>query len=95
MDGNGMSWREAVVAAVAIAFLFGGIAVVLVAIMRVGQTKVASDASSQHEMMVRGLAAESTAAQRNTANELTEVRIALADMRDRLVKIEKLMSEVG
>jgi len=69
MDGNGMSWQEAMVAAVAIAFLFGGIAVVLVAIMRVGQTKVASDASSQHEMMVR---------------------IALANMRDRLAKIKKL-----
>ena len=90
-----MSWQEAVVAAVVIAFLFGGIAAVLVAIMKVGQTKVASDASSQHEMMVRSLAEGATSAQRNTANELTEVRLALADMRDRLAKIERMMSEVG
>ena len=90
-----MTWQEALISIVAIAFLFGGIAVVLVAIMKVAQTKVASDASSQHEMLVRSLAEEATSAQRTTANELTEVRLALADMRDRLAKIERLISEVG
>ena len=95
MDGSGMSWGDAVVASVAIAFLFGGIAVVLVWIMKVAQTKVATEASSQHEMLVRGLAEEATAAQRTTATELTEVRLALADMRDRLAKIERMMAEVG
>lgn len=95
MDAGSMGWGEALVASVAIAFLFGGIAVVLVWIMKVAQTKVATEASSQHEMLVRSLAEEATAAQRTTASELTEVRLALADMRDRLAKIEKLMTEVG
>ncbi len=95
MDGNGMTWGDAVVASTAIAFLFGGIVVVVVWALKFAQTKVATNATSQQEMLVRSLAEEATAAQRTTANELTEVRIALADMRDRLAKIERLMSEVG
>lgn len=95
MDGSGMTWGDAVVASTAIAFLFGGIVVVLVWGLKFAQTKVATTAASQHEMLVRSLAEEATSAQRTTANELTEVRLALADMRDRLAKIEKLMSDVG
>jgi hypothetical protein len=45
--------------------------------------------------MVRSLAEEATAAQRTTANELTEVRLAMVDIRDRLTSIERMMSEVG
>ncbi len=90
-----MSWQEAVTGAVAIAFLFGGIAFVLVSVMKVAQTKVQATASTEHTMMIRSLAEEATAAQRTTATELTEVRLALADMRERLTKIERLMSEVG
>ncbi len=46
-------------------------------------------------MMVRSLAEEATASQRTLANELTEVRLAMVDIRDRLASIEKMMTEVG
>lgn len=95
MDSGSMGWGEAVVASTAIAFLFGGVAIVFIWIMKAYQTKVATGASSQHEMLVRSLAEEATAAQRTTASELTEVRLALADMRERLAKIEQMMAEVG
>jgi hypothetical protein len=95
MDGSSMGWQEAVISAVAIAFLFGGVVVVLVGGMRVAQTKIQSEASTEHAMMVRGLAEESTVAQRNMANELTEVRLAMVDVRDRLTAIERVMSDVG
>jgi hypothetical protein len=46
-------------------------------------------------MMVRRLAEESTVAQRTMASEITEVRLAMVDIRDRLAAIERMMSEVG
>jgi hypothetical protein len=94
MDNN-MGWQEAVVAATAIAFLFGGIAIVLVYVMKVGQTAVQADASKEQTMMVRSLAEEATASQRTVANELTEVRLAMTDIRERLAAIERMMTEVG
>ena len=93
--GSSGNWSDAAISIVAIAFLFGGIVVSFVWIMKVAQTKVQAEASTDHTMMVRTLAEESTAAQRTLANELTEVRLALADMRDRLAKIERMMTEVG
>jgi hypothetical protein len=95
MDGSNLGWQEAVISAVAIAFLFGGVVVVLVGGMRVAQTKIQAEASTEHTMMVRKLAEESTMAQRNMATEITEVRLAMADIRDRLTAIERMMSEVG
>jgi hypothetical protein len=95
MDGSNLGWQEAVISAVAIAFLFGGVVVVLVGGMRVAQTKIQAEASTEHTMMVRKLAEESTVAQRNMATEITEVRLAMADIRDRLTAIERMMSEVG
>ena len=95
MDGSNLGWQEAVIPAVAIAFLFGGVVVVLVGGMRVAQTKIQAEASTEHTMMVRKLAEESTVAQRNMATEITEVRLAMADIRDRLTAIERMMSEVG
>jgi hypothetical protein len=90
-----VGWAEALISSVAIAFLFGGVAVVLIWIMKVAQTKVQADASSEHTMMVRNLAEEATAAQRTIANELTEVRLAMVDIRERLTVIERMMTEVG
>ncbi len=90
-----VSWAEAVISSVAIAFLFGGIAVVLIWIMKVAQTKVQADSSAEQSMMVRKLAEESTVAQRTLASELTEVRLAMVDIRDRLASIEKMMADVG
>lgn len=95
MDMGDVGWAEALISSVAIAFLFGGIAVVLIWIMKVAQTKVQADASTEHTMMVRSLAEEATVAQRTTATELTEVRMAMVDIRDRLAAIERMMSEVG
>ena len=89
-----MGRQEAVISAVAIAFLFG-VVVVLVGGMRVAQTKIKTEASTEHSVMVRTLAEESTAAQRNMASELTEVRLAMVDIRERLAAIERMMSEVG
>jgi hypothetical protein len=90
-----VGWAEALISSVAIAFLFGGVAVVLIWIMKVAQTKVQADATSEHTMMVRNLAEEATAAQRTIANELTEVRLAMVDIRERLTVIERMMTEVG
>ena len=90
-----IGWAEALISSVAIAFLFGGIAVVFIWIMKVAQTKVQADASTEHTMMARSLAEEATAAQRTTGTELTEVRLAMTDIRDRLASIERMMSEVG
>jgi hypothetical protein len=90
-----VGWAEALISSVAIAFLFGGVAVVLIWIMKVAQTKVQADASSEHTMMVRNLAEEATASQRTIANELTEVRLAMVDIRERLTVIERMMTEVG
>jgi len=90
-----MGWQEAVISAVAIAFLFGGVVVVLVGGMRVAQTKIQAEASTEHTMMVRKLAEESTVAQRNMASEITEMRLAMVEVRDRLTAIERMMTEVG
>jgi hypothetical protein len=95
MDGSGMGWQEAVISAVAIAFLFGGVVIVLIGGMRVAQTKIQAEASTEHTMMVRTLAEESTAAQRNLASEITEVRLSMFDVRDRLTAIERMMTDVG
>jgi hypothetical protein len=95
MDGSSMGWQEAVISAVAIAFLFGGVVVVLVGGMRVAQTKIQAEASTEHTMMVRKLAEESTVAQRNMASEITELRLAMVEVRDRLTAIERMMAEVG
>jgi hypothetical protein len=95
MDGSSMGWQEAVISAVAIAFLFGGVVVVLVGGMRVAQTKIQAEASTEHTMMVRKLAEESTVAQRNMASEITELRLAMVDIRDRLTAIERMMADVG
>jgi hypothetical protein len=46
-------------------------------------------------MMVRSLAEEATSSQRTIANELTEVRLAMVDIRERLATIERMMIEVG
>ena len=92
---NDISWAEAVISSVAIAFLFGGIALVLIWIMKVAQTKVQADSAAEHTMMVRSLAEEATSSQRTVATELTELRLAMVDIRDRLASIEKMMSEVG
>jgi hypothetical protein len=90
-----VGWAEALISSVAIAFLFGGVAVVLIWIMKVAQTKVQADASTEHTMMVRNLPEEATASQRTIANELTEVRLAMVDIRERLTVIERMMTEVG
>ena len=90
-----MGWQEAVISAVSIAFLFGGVVVVLVGGMRVAQTKIQAEASTEHTMMVRKLAEESTVAQRNMASEITEMRLAMVEVRDRLAAIERMMTEVG
>jgi catalase (peroxidase I) len=95
MDGSNLGWQEVVISAVAIAFLFGGVVVVLVGGMRVAQTKIQAEASTEHTMMVRTLAEESTVAQRNMASEITEVRLAMVDIRDRLAAIERMMADVG
>jgi len=95
MDGSSMGWQEAVISAVAIAFLFGGVVVVLVGGMRGAQTKIQAEASTEHTMMVRKLAEESTVAQRNMASEITEMRLAMVEVRDRLTAIERMMTEVG
>jgi hypothetical protein len=63
--------------------------------MRVAQTKIQAEASTEHTMMVRTLAEESTVAQRNMASEITEVRLAMVDIRDRLAAIERMMADVG
>ena len=95
MDSSGMGWQEAVVAATAIAFFLGGIAVVLVYVMKVGQSAVQADASKEQTMMARSLAEEATAAQRTIASEITELRLAMVEIRDRLSSIERMMTEVG
>ena len=95
MDSSGMGWQEAVVAATAIAFLFGGIAIVLVYVMKVGQSAVQADASKEQTMMARTLAEEATVAQRTIAGEITELRLAMVEIRDRLASIERMMTEVG
>ena len=63
--------------------------------MKVGAKKVEADASTEQSMMVRSLAEEATASQRTIANELTEVRLAMVDIRERLTTIERMMTEVG
>jgi hypothetical protein len=95
MDSSGMGWQEAVVAATAIAFFLGGIAVVLVYVMKVGQSAVQADASKEQTMMARSLAEEATVAQRTIAGEITELRLAMVEVRDRLSSIERMMTEVG
>jgi hypothetical protein len=95
MDSSGMGWQEAVVAATAIAFFLGGIAVVLVYVMKVGQSAVPSDASKEQTMMARSLAEEATVTQRTIAGEITELRLAMVEIRDRLSSIERMMTEVG
>lgn len=64
-------------------------------IMEVTRAKVQADAFTGHTMMVRSLAEEATVAQRTTATELTEVRMAMIDIRDHLAAIERMMSAVG
>ena len=93
MDSTTLS--DVAIPIVSIAFLFGGITIVLVWVMKIAQAKVQATAATDHTMMVRSLAEESTAAQRTLANELTEVRLAMVDIRDRLASIEKMMSDVG
>ena len=90
-----MAWGDAVVASVAIAFLFGGIAAITIAVMKVAQTKVAADKSIEHDLMVRNLAEEATVAQRRTAEEMTEIRLTLVDLRDRVGSMEKMLRDVG
>lgn len=90
-----MSWPEAVIASVSVASFFAAVAIVAVWVMKVGAKHVEADASKEHTMMVRSLAEEATAAQRTTANELTEVRLAMVDIRERLTVIERMMTEVG
>ena len=89
------TWSDVAIPIVSIAFLFGGITIVLVWVMKIAQAKVQASVSSEHTMMVRSLAEEATASQRTLANELTEVRLAMVDIRDRLASIEKMMTEVG
>jgi len=83
------------VASVSVAFFFAALAVGLVWVMKVGAKKVEADASTEQSMMVRSLAEEATASQRTIANELTEVRLAMVDIRERLTTIERMMTEVG
>ncbi|HEX3301809.1 MAG TPA: hypothetical protein VHR64_02935 [Thermomicrobiales bacterium] len=90
-----MGWPEAVVASVSTAFFFAALAVGIVWVMKVGAKKAEAEASSEHTMMVRSLAEEATASQRTVATELTEVRLAMAEIRDRLAAIERMMTEVG
>lgn len=82
-------------ASVSVAFFFAALAVGLVWVMKVGAKKVEADASTEHSMMVRSLAEEATSSQRTIANELTEVRLAMVDIRERLATIERMMIEVG
>ena len=90
-----MAWPEAVVASVSVAFFFAALAVGLVWVMKVGAKKVEADASTEQSLMARSLAEEATASQRTIANELTEVRLAMVDIRERLTTIERMMTEVG
>jgi len=46
-------------------------------------------------MMARSLAEEATVTQRTIAGEITELRLAMVEIRDRLSSIERMMTEVG
>jgi hypothetical protein len=63
--------------------------------MRVAQTNIQAEASAEHTMLVRKLAEEPTVAQRNLASEITELRLAMVDIRDRLTAIKRMMTGVG
>jgi len=90
-----MEWPQAVVASVAIAFLFAGITVITVSVMKVGQVSVWAHKRGADDEMLRSLTEEAIVAQRRSAEELTAIRLSMADMRERVSAMEKMMSEVG
>lgn len=90
-----MGWPDAMVAAVATASLAALIGVIVVSIMNVGQASVITQGSKDKDQFLRALAEETTAAQRRVADELTEIRISMADMRDRVGTVERAIQEVG
>ncbi|HQY30428.1 MAG TPA: hypothetical protein PK691_04045 [Thermomicrobiales bacterium] len=53
------------------------------------------DGSKEGDQLLRTLAEEATASQRRVAEELTEIRLAMADMRDRVGTVERAIQEVG
>ncbi len=90
-----VEWQEALVWAVTIATIGMLLAVTVRSIMHVGQTDVASKTSVEFQESMHALAEQATAAQRTTASELTEIRLAMAELRDRLAAVERMMAEVG
>ena len=90
-----MDWPSAVVASVATASIAFAVAAVLIAVMRVGEVAVIKDGSKVGDQLLRTLAEEATASQRRVAEELTDIRLAMADMRDRVGTVERAIQEVG
>ena len=90
-----MDWQHAVVWSVGIAFALSSLTVIVVSIMKVGQVGIMADSSGKRDSMMRQLAEEATSAQRRSAEELTEIRLSMVDLRERVTSMERMMREVG
>ena len=90
-----MEWTESIIWVTVIVIVLGGGFLIVFKGMTMHQSKEIAEINSSDQIMMRKLAEEATVAQRRTAEEMTEVRLAMVDIRDRVYAIEKLMSEVG
>jgi hypothetical protein len=90
-----MEWPKALVASAAIAFLFAGITVITGAVMKVGQVSEWAHKRGEDGKIMRSLAEEAIVAQRRSPEELTAIRLSMADMRERVSAMEKMAREVG
>jgi uncharacterized membrane protein len=77
----------AAVAAIAIVIIWQGISV--------ERTKITAESELARDDAYRTLARDATAAQQAIADEQHKIARDLADLRERMVSVEKMMREVG
>ena len=86
-----MSNAELAVSIVSVILIFGGLTLVACVWLWAWKSRGSSDRTQAYQH----LAEETGAAQRRTAFELGQIAEDLADMRERMVEMERLLKEVG
>ena len=86
-----MSNAELAVSIVSVIAIFGGLTLVACVWLWAWKSRGAGDREKAYQQ----LAEDAGAAQRRTAFELGQIAEDLADMRERMVEMERLLKEVG
>ncbi len=71
------------------------VTVIVVFVVRAASAVLQARARLAHDGAYRQLSEQATAAQADTASALTAIQSAMADVRDRLTAVEKVLKEVG